>query len=117
MSILPTLRHRATVERSTSVLLDGSPHTTWSVISVREPVLYSKDTTEFDPTLTTEQRRESDQRGTLFTSSTADLKPGDRVHLTRPVGLGLTLAVLADPATVLDLHGVHHREHKVRSVA
>ena len=117
MSILSLLAHRVTVERNTSVLVEGSPHTTWSVVSVRMPCLYSKDAAEFDPTWTPEQRKEADQRGTLFTAPEADLRPGDRCHLTRPPGLGLTLAVLSDPATVLDLHGVHNCEYRVRSVA
>lgn len=111
-----TLRHRATVERSTSSMIDGGPHTTWTVVTVRTPVLYSKDSTEFDPSWTAEQRREADQRGVLFAASGADIRPGDRVRLTRPADLGLTLAVLADPSSVLSLHGVHHREFAVRSV-
>lgn len=115
--IMNALAHRANVERSTSVLVNGTPQTSWSVVSVRTPVLFSKDPKpDPDPTWTAEQRKESHSRGTLFAAPGADIRPGDRIRLTRPADLGLTLAVLSDPSAVLDLHQVHHREFAVRSV-
>jgi hypothetical protein len=95
---------------------DGSPVRTWSQVSSGVPVLYSKDQADFDPSWTAEQRREADQRGTLFALPKADIRPGDHVIITRPVALALTLEVQADPSTVPTLHGASHREYKVRSV-
>lgn len=109
------LTHRATIERNTYTMEDGSPVMTWAVIGVRVPVLFSKDSAEFDPTWTATQRREADQRGTLFALPGADIQPGDRVTLTRPMDGG-KFEVLPDPSKVLTLHTIHHREYAVREV-
>ncbi|SER12345.1 hypothetical protein [Microlunatus flavus] len=116
MSILNVLAHRATVERSTETMADGVPVRSWSVVGARIPVLLSRDKVVLDPTWTAEQHREAGVMCTLFALPAADIAPGDRVHLTRPALAG-TFEVLPDPSAVLDLHGVHHHEHKVRSVA
>ena len=110
------LTHRATVERSAEVWQDGAPVFTWSVIKSGVPCLFSKDQGEFDPTWTATERREADQRGTLFALPTADIRPGDRVKITRPPTLALTLEVQPDPSTIPTLHSVSHREYKDRSV-
>lgn len=116
MSIYSVLQHRATVTRSTTTLVNGAPVYAWNVVSVRTPVLYSTDNTEFDPAWTATQRREADQRGTLFATATADIKPGDRLTITRPAMMAMTLEVLPDPSTVLALHSASHKEWQVRQV-
>lgn len=115
MGIQGVLQHRATVERSTETMTDGVPVRSWSVVSVRTPVLLSRESVVLDPSDGSE-RREATSLAVLFTLPTADLLPGDRVHLTRPALAG-DFEVEADPSTVLSLHGVHHREFKLRSVS
>lgn len=115
MSILSTLQHRATVERSTTTMVNGAPVRSWSVVSVRTPVLLSRDEVVTDPTWTPTQRTEAHQRATLFALPTADVQPGDRVHITRPPMAG-SFEVLPDPSDVMTPHTVHHREYRVRSV-
>ena len=110
------LTHRATVERFTETLEDGSPVRTWSEVAAGLPVLYSRDQADFDPAWTASQRREADQRGTLFALPGANIQPGDRVRITRPATLTLTLEVQPDPSTIPTLHSVAHCEFEVRSV-
>ena len=112
MSILNVLTHRATIERSTETMTDGVPVRAWSVVGVRVPVLYSRESVVVDPSDASE-RREATSTGLLFTLPTADVMPGDRVHITRPA-LGGDYEVEADPSTVLSLHDVHHREFKLK---
>lgn len=117
MSIQGVLRHRATVERAQTTMVAGQPVKSWSVVLTRCPVLYSKDPTpDLDPTWTAIQRREADQRGTLFALPSADILPGDRIRITRPALPG-AYEVQPDPSTVLTLHGISHKELKVRSVS
>jgi hypothetical protein len=110
------LQHRATVERSTETLIEGSPVRTWAVTMVRAPVLLSRDEAVTDPTWTASQAREAGARCTLFASASIDIRPGDRVHVTRPPMAG-SFEVLPDPSTVMTLHSISHREYKVRSVS
>lgn len=115
MSIQTILQHRATVRRATQEMIDGSPLNMWSTIAESVAVFYSKDNAEFDPTWTASQRRETDQRGTLFALAAADIKPGDRVTITRPANIG-SFEILPDPSSIVAPHLVTHREFKVRSV-
>lgn len=109
------LAHRATIERASEQMVHGSPLRSWSVVTVRTPVLLSRDGSAHDPTWTATQRREANSLATLFSLPTSTIQPGDRVTLTRPP-TGQTFEVLPDPAAVLTLHTVSHHEHKVREV-
>ena len=116
MTISSVLTHRCTVMRSIEDFSDGSPAFTWSVVSVRTPVLLRPTPSTTDPTWTSSQRHEADSEAILFSLATADLHPGDRVTLTRPP-TGQTFEVQADPSTVLTLHTASHREWHVRQVS
>lgn len=109
------LKHRATVERSTETMVNGTPVKTWAVIAVRVPCLYSKDATEFDPMWTVTQRKEAGQRGTLFAVPKANILPGDRLTITRP-SLPGKFEVQPDNADITTPLAVHHKEFKVKSV-
>ena len=114
VSILSALQHRATIERATSTMVDGSPVRSWSVVSVRMPCLYSRESVVLDPSDASE-RREATQVGLLFTLPEADIEPGDRVHITRPPLAG-SFEVEPDPSSTLTPHTVSHREFRIRSL-
>ena len=114
MSILNVLQHRATVERSSETMTDGVPVRAWSVVGVRVPVLFSRESVVLDPSDASE-RREATSTGLLFTMPGAAIEPGDRVHVTRPPLSG-SFEVESEVTDVLTLHDVHHRELKLRSL-
>lgn len=112
MSIRSVLRHRATVRRSTTTIVGGVPTTTWATLTEALPCLLDVGTASLpEPTYTAQQQQAYDRAGTLFTLPTADVKPGDRVVLTR--GAAGTFLVKPDPAGVATLTGPHHREYRV----
>ena len=114
VSILSALQHRATIERSTEAMVDGSPVRSWAVVGVRTPVLYSRESVVLDPSDGSE-RREATQTGLLFTLPTADVRPSDRIHITRPPLSG-SFEVEPDPSSILTPHTVSHREFRIRSL-
>lgn len=64
-----------------------------------------------EPTYTSEQQRTLDRSATLLTLPSADVRPGDRLTMTR--GATGTFLVKPDPASVATLLGPHHKEFRV----
>lgn len=113
--IRSVLRHRATVRRGTTAVVSGQSVTTWHTVAYDVPCLLDVGTRSLpEPSYTAEQQRTLDRSGTLFALPAADVKPGDRVVLTR--GASGTFLVKPDPATVSTLTGAHHKEFRVEEV-
>jgi hypothetical protein len=112
VTIRGVLRHRAIVKRPSTTIVDGESVIIWAAVTTDLPCLLDVGTASMpEPTYTAEQQRTLDRSGTLFTLPTSDVKPGDRVVLTR--GQSGTFLVKPDPATVSTLTGPHHREFRV----
>lgn len=100
------------MKRGTTTVVSGQPVTTWATVTENLPCLLDAGTAALpEPTYTAQQQQAYDRAGTLFTLAAADMKPGDRVVLTR--GQSGTFLVKPDPATVSTLTGPHHREYRV----
>jgi hypothetical protein len=115
VSIRNILRHRAQVKRASTTVVSGMPTTTWNTILSDLPCLLDAGTQgQPEPQYTATQQTTLDRSGLLFALPTADLKPGDRVVLTR--GQSGTFVIKPAPSNVSTLSGVHHREFRCEEV-
>lgn len=105
------LRHRAEVVRGLHEVVDGISWTSWDAAVESLPCLLSVDGFQ------TEKLSEddtADRLGILFTLPGANVKPGDRLNMTR--GAVGTFRVLEAPANVATLNGLSHCEFRVSEV-
>lgn len=108
------LNHRATISRHTWTDDDGAPFQRWTTIATGIPCLFTLKARDDSATTSAVQQTEDWASGILYTNATADIKPSDRITLTRP--LGISLVVSTSAATVLDFDGVSHKEFRVKTV-
>jgi hypothetical protein len=109
------LRHRATVKRAERTTLNCEPLNVWSVVDGDLWCLLDPLGAQTEASYSSEVQPTRDRSARLLTAPDADLRPGDRVILTR--GAVGNFRVTSDPATVSTLTGPHHCEFVVEQVA
>jgi hypothetical protein len=108
MSIYSVLRHQARVSRSVRTFDDGQAAYSWTTVGENVAVLLDASKREDGEEFEFEK---ADRVGLLMSAPDADLRPGDRLTMTRgPVG---TFVLKGDPADIPTLHGFSHREFRV----
>ncbi|WP_028636970.1 hypothetical protein [Nocardioides sp. URHA0032] len=113
--IYSVLRHRATVKRAERTTLNGEPLNVWSVVDGDVWCLLDTIGTQAEASHSSEVQPTRGRTARLLTASGADLRPGDRVTLTR--GAVGNFRVTSEPATVSTCAGPHHCEFIVEQVA
>jgi hypothetical protein len=115
MSIYGVLRHRCTIRRAGKITLNGSPINSWETIESDVPCLLDAYAGQSEPTYSSGERTDfNDRSGRLLAAPGVDVRPGDRLVMTR--GASGTFTVSPDPAVISTLSGPHHAEFKVEQV-
>lgn len=132
MTSIPThvLRHRATIRRTRTVFVNGSPTTTTVQVAAGEPCLLDTVGADFTPSVgaTAAQIAEADRHGTLFVGPTSaavwdvtvpegerEVRPADTLIIEQAAGRPpLTYTVQGAPSRVEGWSGPSHRELRVQ---
>lgn len=108
------LKHRCNVRRSVSTSVDGIPTQVWSTIATNVPCLLDAGDSQAEPTYTALQQQTADRSGVVFFLPAQDVKPGDRITLSR--GATGVFLIKPDPALRSTLAKPSHREFRCEEV-
>ena len=107
MSFNAMLKHRCSVKRLVEGEIDGIATASWSTTSTNVRCFIDLNFIRKgkDPMWTAEAGRRTDRTGVLFALSTADIRPGDRVSVTKgPVGTFEVQGAVDEAWRPLNLH-------------